>query len=225
MGKSSSRTRIRFQFTMAFVGQYEPALCIAIGSAGKGVGGYTKSKSQRMDADSEYSLLATKQAIDRFKTWAASKRYKWYGSVEVSGSCGRKNNAVDDIKSFLRACKSSGLRPIIYYTGHGDKSGNWVFPDGTVTFKDIYDYANQINCGWVVNVISDFCYSGQWVQQSNRQTAMNVLAASGANECAINEIFSQAYFEDSGEHLGVLRDLGACYTRAVNGKGCVIFGY
>lgn len=220
---------------MSYMTKEGAASCLAIGSAGEGVGGYSKYKdasravggtsgSARKDED-DYGLLATKQDIEDFKEWARKCRYDWFGSIEVSGHVGKTKEVVNYIHDFFRYCKSKRLKPIIYYSGHGDEDGDWVFPDDVVTFDDVERYNNKIDTGYVINVISDCCFSGRWVQQSNKKTKMNVLAASAPDECALDRIFAQAFFKGSAEHTEVLRDIGAVYTQFQNTKGCVIKHY
>jgi hypothetical protein len=213
----------------SFMTQDRQAACLAIGSAGEGVGGYTKYKdcsrrtgglgAQRKDASEDYGLLATKQDIQDFKKWSSKHNYVWFGSSEFSGRCGKIKESIAVIHDFLRFCKQKQLRPIIYYTGHGDEDGDWVFPDGTIKFDDVESYNNTIDTGFVVNVIADCCYSGKWVQQSAQKTKMNVLAASAPEDCAIDRIFAQAYFGWSAEHMEVLRDIRAIYSK-YDGRNC-----
>lgn len=202
------------------------ALCLAIGSAGKGVSGHTKSKSKhdRKPADDDWHLLATKQDIEKYKEWLASFRGEgapeWHGSYEVSGGCGDRAGCIAELHKFFRECQRRQKPPVIYYTGHGDTDGDWCFPGGYITFDDVENFHHTHSSGYVVTVISDCCFSGKWVEQSARKTKMNVFAASGPNTEAINLIFSQAVFDRSGEHVDVLRCLGAEYTR-FDGHRCV----
>mmetsp|Transcript_133232 Transcript_133232/g.371408 ORF Transcript_133232/g.371408 Transcript_133232/m.371408 type:complete len:223 (-) Transcript_133232:147-815(-) len=222
---------------MAYIDAYNEGYCscLAIGSAGEGVGGYSKYKDlgrrhggasgARKDANEDYGLLATKQDIEDFKTWSVGKRFKWFGSMEVSGMIGKHSQCVSAIQEWLAHCKQQKLKPLIYYSGHGDENGNWVFPDGVVTFDDIEQYNNTINTGFVVDVISDCCYSGAWVDLSQQRTKMNVVAASAADDCAIDRIFAQAFFKNSAAHREILHDIKACYTRFDGRNACVKYNF
>lgn len=54
---------------------------------------------------------------------------------------------------------------MIWYTGHGvEDSGDWVFCDGTISFRDIYDLYQKYFRGKLLYIVVDCCYSGQWVQ-------------------------------------------------------------
>jgi len=210
------------------------ACCLAIGSAGAGVGGYSKYKdarcvqggrgNARKDAADEYGLLATREDISDFMQWCHARNYDWYGSFEVSGRLGNIKQVIEAIHGWLDYCKRHTLRPIIYYSGHGNVDGDWVFKDGVITFDDVENYNDKIETGFVVNVISDCCYSGKWCDKSAQRTKMNVLAASGPGHCAIDRIFAQAFFQKSGEHLDVLRDVDARYTQYCEGR-CVAYYY
>mmetsp|Transcript_29767 Transcript_29767/g.54832 ORF Transcript_29767/g.54832 Transcript_29767/m.54832 type:complete len:238 (-) Transcript_29767:297-1010(-) len=202
------------------------ALCMAIGSAGRGTAGYTKYKSttNKTPADDDWHLLATKEDIEKFKEWVNSFKGhgapEWFGSYEVSGRCGSSSGCIAELHRFFDECKRLQKPPLIYYTGHGDSDGDWCFPDGYITFDDVERYHHCHSSGYVVTVISDCCHSGQWVLQSAAKTKMSVFAACGPCECAINCIFSQAFFDRSYEHAEVLRDLDANYTW-FNGSSCV----
>lgn len=210
------------------------ACCLAIGSAGSGVGGFSKYKSARRDhggcggarkdAAEEYGLLATRQDINDFMEWSQARKYDWYGSIEVSGKVGKFATVIDGIHDWLSYCKKHRLRPIVYYSGHGNEDGDWVFNDGEITFDDIENWNDAINTGFIVNVISDCCYSGKWCETSAARTKMNVLAASGPDECAIDRIFAQGFFRGSEEHKAVLKDVDARYTQYV-GDRCVQYYY
>ena len=77
----------------------------------------------------------------------------------------RKDVALNHIKQFFDFCKCNDFKPILYYTGHGEKdSGDWCFHDGTVSIYDILGIINkqrnlEIQMPWL---ISDACYSGHW---------------------------------------------------------------
>jgi hypothetical protein len=47
--------------------------------------------------------------------------------LKLIKECTKKSET--DNKSFKRIC--------VYYSGHSNKSGNWVLPDGEITLKDI----------------------------------------------------------------------------------------
>ena len=54
---------------------------------------------------------------------------------------------------------------VIWYSGDGVKgSGDWVFPDGTISFSDIYDLYIKHFHGKILYIIADCCFAGQWVQ-------------------------------------------------------------
>ena len=53
---------------------------------------------------------------------------------------------------------------MIYYTGYGEeKTGNWCFKDGTISFRDIFSLYKKYLAGKFLYIITDCCYSGQWV--------------------------------------------------------------
>ena len=72
-----------------------------------------------------------------------------------------RDAALGHIKSLFETCRSQGLRPMLYYTGHGEKgTGNWCFKKGKITIQTIFD-----NCPkgmYNPMIFSDTCYSGHW---------------------------------------------------------------
>jgi hypothetical protein len=213
---------------MAYVSRWGAGnvLCFAIGSAGAGVGGAAKYKSKQVkETDDEIGLLSTKADIEAFRQWSQRLSYSWHGSIEVSGKVGKKSDVVRELRRFLDECKKQGKIPQIYFSGHGDEStGDWIFPDGNISFDDVENHNHAISGPMVVNVISDCCFSGKWVQKSAKKTKMNVLASCGPHDTAINLIFSQAFFGGSSEHKAVLTDLNACYTM-FDGSKCKQFAF
>ena len=58
---------------------------------------------------------------------------------------------------------------LIWYTGHGEKeTGNWVFEDGCLKFKDIYCLYKKYFKGRYLYIVTDCCYSGAWVVECAR---------------------------------------------------------
>ncbi len=55
---------------------------------------------------------------------------------------------------------------MIWYTGHGERmTGNWCFNDDVVSFEDLFTLYQQHFKGKMLSIISDCCYSGQWVHR------------------------------------------------------------
>ena len=51
-----------------------------------------------------------------------------------------KSTASDHIQKFFDTCKLEEVKPILYYTGHGEiGTGNWCFADGTISIQEILD--------------------------------------------------------------------------------------
>ena len=69
--------------------------------------------------------------------------------------------ALGHIKSLFETCSRRGAKPMLYYTGHGEKgTGNWCFEDGKISIKTILDILPE---GTLPPMIfSDTCYSGHW---------------------------------------------------------------
>ena len=72
-----------------------------------------------------------------------------------------KSEAFSHIDSLFKRCREEDLKPMLYYTGHGEtNTGNWAFSDGTISIEEIL---NRKPVGIVYpTIISDACFSGRW---------------------------------------------------------------
>jgi len=190
------------------------SLALAIGSAGAGIEGVAKEKNPNSSLD----LLDTKQDIEFFKEFCLAfdgldSTFEWFGSFEVCGNGGSKEVVLKTLHEFFDKCKNEDYKPLIYYTGHGDKNGDWCFRNGDrITFDDLYDYHESHHSGYNVTVFSDCCYSGQWVVQSRRQQKMIVKSASGPHTTAYNGVFSRGFFHHDATAMSTIRERGASGT-------------
>jgi len=72
-----------------------------------------------------------------------------------------KSAASDHIRSLLDTCRRNQVKPILYYTGHGEiGTGNWCFADGTISIQEIFDMRPE--GAYTPMIFSDACYSGHW---------------------------------------------------------------
>ena len=72
-----------------------------------------------------------------------------------------KSTASDHIQKFFDICKRKQVKPILYYTGHGEiGTGNWCFADGTISVQEILDMRPEGT--YYPMIFSDACYSGHW---------------------------------------------------------------
>ena len=54
---------------------------------------------------------------------------------------------------------------MVHYLGHSEEgTGNWCFKDGTISFQEIFDLYRQYCPGKALGIVSDCCYSGNWVR-------------------------------------------------------------
>ena len=72
-----------------------------------------------------------------------------------------KSSALEHIRGLFEVCKRENLKPMLYYTGHGEVgTGNWCFKYGTISIQEILD---MVPAGtYYPMVFSDACYSGHW---------------------------------------------------------------
>ena len=58
---------------------------------------------------------------------------------------------------------------LIWYTGHGEAcTGNWPFEGGYLTFSDMYELYKRHMQGKHLYIVTDCCYSGNWVKECAR---------------------------------------------------------
>ena len=73
-----------------------------------------------------------------------------------------KSAACDHIRRLFDACRRDRVKPILYYTGHGEiGTGNWCFDDGTISIEEILDMLGTGGTYYPM-IFSDACYSGHW---------------------------------------------------------------
>ena len=89
-----------------------------------------------------------------------------------------KSSATDQIQTFFKTCQWLQVKPMLYYTGHGEiGTGNWCFADGTISIQEILDMLPE---GMYYPIIfSDACYSGHWANFCLKKniTGLHCLAA------------------------------------------------
>lgn len=72
-----------------------------------------------------------------------------------------KSTAFGHIRRLFETCKRNKVKPILYYTGHGETgTGNWCFADGTISIQEIFDM--MPGGTYYPMIFSDACYSGHW---------------------------------------------------------------
>ena len=49
-----------------------------------------------------------------------------------------KERAKEEIRRLFEHCKENKLKPVLYYTGHGEVgTGDWCFSNGTISIKEV----------------------------------------------------------------------------------------
>ena len=72
-----------------------------------------------------------------------------------------KSAALNHITRLFEICSRHGEKPMLYYTGHGEKeTGNWCFEDGKISIETILDILPKGT--YYPMIFSDTCYSGHW---------------------------------------------------------------
>ena len=109
-----------------------------------------------------------------------------------------KSEAIGHIRKFFEHCKANDFKPMLYYTGHGQKNtGNWCFSDLTLSLGDIL---KLIPVGMEnPTIICDACFSGRWaiVCADLQWESLYCLSACGPDETA----FDSSLFFSSLWHI------------------------
>ncbi|KAL9953310.1 hypothetical protein ACROYT_G040707 [Oculina patagonica] len=89
----------------------------------------------------------------------AAVGYKLYNTVKDLYLT--KSRALEHISSVFDTCKREEVKPMLYYTGHGEiGTGNWCFHDGTISIQEIVEMRPE--GVYYPMIFSDACYSGHW---------------------------------------------------------------
>lgn len=187
---------------------------LCIGSAGHGTGSCKKkSTGKRKSTKDDFGLLDTKEDIEDCKDWCNRKGFQLYGTYEVAGKVGSSRQCYEAVQRFFQYCKDHSLSPILYYSGHGNKNGDWAFPDGSYfTFEDLDQIVTSISLRSIPVIMSDACYSGVWVWKgiSGEPRKWHMVSASGKESAAYNRAFAKAVFRgqywENGKCLLVEQD-------------------
>ncbi len=90
---------------------------------------------------------------------------------------------------------------IIYYSGHGDTTGDWMFIDyernsyETISFDQVYTLWKQTKRGQnqTLVIITDSCYSGKWVEKARGLLDVIVQASCGPNQLAMDSNYGGVF--------------------------------
>jgi len=79
----------------------------------------------------------------------------------VKDICLTNSAATGHIRKLFDTCKCDRVKPILYYTGHGEiGTGNWCFANGTISIQGILNMSPEGT--HYPMIFSDACYSGHW---------------------------------------------------------------
>eukprot|EP01084_Bolivina_argentea_P186472 321425_1 len=138
---------------------------MAIGSGGDiKHGAVAKAKSATNSSE-----LAVELDIDRLKSHS---KHKIYGTIICKGKVGKTESVKSEIIDFFKSKQEQDVW-CIYYTGHGNRDGDWCFYDGRISFGWILHAFKQNykkHFGGIVrlHIVSDCCYSGKWVDAASK---------------------------------------------------------
>ena len=83
---------------------------------------------------------------------------------DITGKERSRKYYLQAIEEFINNCDQSGA--YIWFIGHSEEgTGNWCFKDGTISFRDIYDIYKGNQQKKLLAIISDCCYSGNFIHQ------------------------------------------------------------
>lgn len=210
---------------------------MCIGSAGHSSG---NGKAAQTKADGGYlSCMDDIQDCEKFFTQCDA--YKVVSGYAVKGLAGNAQACFEEIRRFYTACRDDDATPLLYYTGHGNSRGDWVFADGrTISIEQLTGFDDSVQpngtslqsdgwCGvkppgpsYPMKIMSDCCYSGRWVDWvESRNHNWQVVAASSANRVAHDRVFADAVFKNNSEARSKLIDerKATCIAYGGNSKG------
>jgi len=175
-----------------------------IGSAGHG-NGQAKNKANSGRLDTKSDIADCKQYFGKHEATMMC-----YGEYEVGGNVGKSSECLQYIKKFFECCKRDEVAPVIYYTGHGDANGDWCFPEGKISWKDLLDLYSESKLTQVPSILSDCCHSGTWCwraaeHQKKSGQKLQVIAACNHNKLATNKLFAKAVFLNDKDAQASLR--------------------
>jgi len=182
---------------------------LLIGSAGDikfGKGKSNPSKSDKTGCLDTFEDIQDAKTFMRADPWIGNSRI--HATMNYEGASGSYKEVLRALDKFFEKCKENDWQPTIYYTGHGNRDGNWCFHDGIITFDNINDLVvKHQGPSWWTKIYCDCCYSGQWAKLAAGKHALTVLAACGPDQLASNRQFAKAKFDgDKAARKALLND-------------------
>jgi hypothetical protein len=115
------------------------------------------------EKDESFSLKIQNESKEVTQLLESTKKYKLLQnpsnfSDEISGSK-KFTDALNSIINLTNVSEKS--LTIIYYTGHGDKGGNWVLNDAFMNVDEVKNIAK--NCRTRLVIILDCCNGFEWM--------------------------------------------------------------
>lgn len=182
-----------------------------IGSAGPGVGGLSKETTfDTHEYKGKEDVVCTEDLRD-LETYCKdiedSKNVHILQGVHnsVPDNPLKVGDIIKDIKKMVLETALIDAHLILYYTGNSEElSGNWKFPDGTISYRDVVEVieSNRRNRFLMVYIISDCCYAGSWVEQNHKQMeaggrfdpCIRVISSCTGSKLAKHRLFAQSFW-------------------------------
>jgi len=131
----------------------------------------------------------------------------------------KKSHVTKQLEKFFKA--SNRIETfILYYTGHGNDLGDWVFEDGEISLRDILanfekrsnpsknrNYDSKQSNFPVLVIISDCCYSGKWIEEmteyhTSKKMRVVLVTACNATQKAKQLVLTNGLFVQKSKHFG-----------------------
>eukprot|EP00483_Globobulimina_turgida_P004024 UN04032 len=181
-------------------------------ASGGDIGNNSAVPKKRTKGSKASHELAVELDIERFRS---IKERRIFAEIKTKGKGMKTKHVKEIIEDFF---KSEEKCLTIYYTGHGDKDGDWIFQDGYISFDFIWNLIEKkyAEPKWDgnIDVCCDCCFSGNWCVKASQKNmssfnnqGVRFFSAAGPNDYAYDNVFSYVQFlhadqykKDNGKH-------------------------
>ena len=152
----------------------------------------------------ERSVLMCDKDVENVRQYACKYNY-FMGFQSYLGTAADKCSILKQITEQCSIAMGLGLCFVLYYTGHGNRSGNWAVGQNFITLTEVMICIRTArlaanNSSLPVFVVSDCCYAGKWcdllsalTSEHNADPHIKLICASSME--AVDDTFTPAFFK------------------------------